>query len=198
MTFDSLPAESATPNVSVDGVALSFGNLMTIAVGSNLHGFGGVAGSNAVVASDTGNFNGNFLTALGYSMAMYRPANFTRTINFSADVSNISMYLADVDAGQGITVNLFGASNNLLASSQFAANPSNDSRAILADFNGVAGIRMVTLVGNDPIGIDNLSFTAAQALTTVPEPTTVWLTGLALVAAGATRQRTSIRSRKNA
>lgn len=188
VSFDALPVESVTPALQVDGVTLNFDNLMTIAAGSTLHGFGGIAGTNRVQASDQASFSGNFLTASNYGLGQYRSHGFTRTISFSAAVSDVALYLADVDAGEGITVNLFNAANTLLESRYFTGTAANDSRAILADFAGMGGVRAMTLVGNDPIGLDNLSFTAAPA-GALPVPGSAWLAVTALSAAWAARSR---------
>jgi len=155
--FNSLgPIGVAPPSISAGGVSVSFSNLEISEIGHIGNGFGGPAGSNQVFAADQVNFNGRFLTALGFGRAQYRTSGFIRTIQFDKAVKNVSMYVADMDAGESITANAFDEFNTLLSSTLFPK--TGNSLAQLVDFGSLTGIRKVTLVGNDPVGIDNLSF----------------------------------------
>jgi hypothetical protein len=66
------------------------------------------------------------------------------------------MYVADIDAGEGIAANAFDEFDALLGTLTFPL--TGNSRVLLLDFGTVTGIRKVTLVGDDPVGIDHLSF----------------------------------------
>jgi hypothetical protein len=149
---------TAPPSIVAGGVSVSFTNLEISEIGEASNGFGGTAGYNQVVVADQLNFSGKFLTAAGFGRAMYRTAGFVRTIAFDVDVENVSMYVADMDAGESITANAFDEFDTLLSSTLFPR--TGNSRAQLVDFDTLSGIRKVTLVGDDPVGIDNLSFDA--------------------------------------
>jgi hypothetical protein len=162
--FDGVgPVGAAPPTISVGGVSVSFSNLEISEIGELSNGFGGQAGSNQVVAADSANFNGQFLTAAGFARAQFRTPGFVRTIEFDTPVSGVSMYIADVDAQEGITANAYDELGVLLSRMVFPGSLSLDSQVLLVDFGSLSGIRKVTLVGNDPVGIDNLSFLSAAS-----------------------------------
>ncbi len=66
------------------------------------------------------------------------------------------MYVADIDAGEGIAANAFNEFDALLGTLTFPL--TGKSRVLVLDFGTVTGIRKVTVVGDDPVGIDPLSF----------------------------------------
>jgi hypothetical protein len=150
------PVGDPPPTVVAGGVSVSFSNWEISEIGAAGNGFSGVLGGNQV--ADEENFNGRFLTALGFNRAQFRTPGFVRTIEFDMAVKDVSMYIADIDSGEGITLNAFDESDTLLSTLAYPAAINLDSAVLLVDFGTVTGIRKVTLVGNDPIGIDNLSF----------------------------------------
>ena len=158
ITFETAGEVGSLPDpIVVDGIEVSFSNLIVNEVGSNVYGFGGGAGSNKeVYASSAENFSGKFLTAPGRK-GSYRSADFPRYINFDFEVSDVEMYIADIDGGQGVIVEAFGIQNNLLHTLSFSETKA-DSVATLVSFIGYSGITQVVVRGNDPIGIDTLSF----------------------------------------
>ncbi|AOX00751.1 hypothetical protein BJP34_16035 [Moorena producens PAL-8-15-08-1] len=151
------PLNAAAQTISSGGVAVSFDNLNVIKTGDTKGGFGGKAGKNQVIASDQGNFNGRFLTGGGRTAA-YRPSNYTRVIKFSKPVNNVCFFVADIDAGQGIRVTAKNAQEVSLYSQNFPSSVNNDNALVTFDLSKIEGIKRIELVGNDPIGIDNLSF----------------------------------------
>ncbi len=158
--FNSLgPVGDPPPTVITGGVSVSFSNLEVGEVGGVTNGFVvgiGVPQNNGVVVADQANFNGRFLTALGFGLAVFRSPGFVRTIEFDMAVTNVRMYIADIDVGEGITANAFDESDTLLSMLVFPLG--QDGRVQFVDFGTLSGIRKVTLVGDDPVGIDNLSF----------------------------------------
>ena len=189
ITFEDVTnLNTLTPDIVADGVTVSFNNLITINNTITTAGFGGNCGGytcfNEVVPEDQINFSGNFLTAYGYGRGQYRPTDFERLIEFDQTVSNVGMYLADVDGGQGITLQALDISGNLLDELFIEGIIQNDVQTVFAGFNGLSGISSVIISGNDPIGIDNLSFSTA----TVPEPGSILLLGLGLVGLFATKR----------
>lgn len=156
---------------------------MTIAENSTSYGFGSSYGLNTVSASDRVNFSDNFLTAINdatnykYSTGEYRPTNFLRSIYFDSPVSGVAMYIADVDSRQGVLLNALDASKNVLSTITFnLLNGNNLLR--YASFAGLSGISQIQIIGDDPVGIDNISFIASvpQLVSgSVPEPSVVAL-----------------------
>jgi hypothetical protein len=61
-------------------VTISFTNLEVSEIGATVNGFGG-PGDNQVVVGDLIVFNGQFLTALGFSLSIFRSPGFVRTIH---------------------------------------------------------------------------------------------------------------------
>tara|TARA_Y100001934_G_C12137991_1_gene671079 strand:+ start:238 stop:867 length:630 start_codon:yes stop_codon:yes gene_type:complete len=170
-------------SISAGGVTLTFTNLEYGVVPQNGNGFGGPAGSNQVIPADQANFNGLFLTAQGFGTGVFRTSGFVRTIDFDSDVSDVNMYVADIDSGEGITARALDGSNTVLATQIFPASLNLNSRLQLIDFGALGGIRSVELVGDDPIGIDNLSFESAA----VPAPAPALLLMVGLLGAGCRR-----------
>jgi len=157
--FNSLgPVGDPAPSISAGGVTVSFSNLEISEIGATINGFGGTEGSNQVVVADQVNFNGQFLTALDFGRAQCRSSGFVRTIEFDTAVTDVSMYIADIDACEGITASAFDESDTLLDTMAFPSSTGLDSKVLLVGFGTLSGIRKVTLVGDDPVGIDNLSF----------------------------------------
>ncbi|MEL7036609.1 MAG: DUF642 domain-containing protein [Cyanobacteria bacterium J06592_8] len=148
---------AAAQTISSGGATVSFSNLNVIKTGDTKGGFGGQAGKNQVIASDRSNFNGRFLTG-GGSTAAYRPTNYTRAINFSKPVNNVCFFVADIDSGEGITVKAKDAKGTSLYSKNFPSSLKKDTALVTFDLSKIEGIKRIELVGNDPIGIDNLSF----------------------------------------
>ena len=154
------PVGQAAPSILAGGVTISFTNLEVSEIGELSNGFitrSGIA-ANQVLHAERTHFNGQFLTARGFSLAENRPRGFVRTIAFDSDVTHVSLYVADIDFSGGITATAFDRNGSSLLSLSFPGSLGLDARVQLVDFGTVAGIREVTLVGNDPVGIDNLSF----------------------------------------
>ncbi len=148
---------AAAKPISTGGVTVSFDSFNVIQTGDTKGGFGGKAGKNQVIASDRGNFNGRFLTEVG-STASFRPNNYTRAIDFSKPVNNVCFFVADIDSGQGITVKAKDAKGTSLYSKNFPSSLKRDTALTTFDLSKIEGIKRLELVGNDPIGLDNLSF----------------------------------------
>ncbi len=148
---------AAAKPISSGGVKVSFDNFNVAQVGVRKGGFGGKAGSNQVIASDRGNFNGRFLTG-GGGTAAYRSSNYTRAIDFSKPVNNVCFFVADIDSGQGITVKATDAKGGSIYSKNFPSSLKRDTALTTFDLSKIEGIKRLELVGNDPIGLDNLSF----------------------------------------
>lgn len=153
---------SVPPNIVSDGITLSFTNLVVSETDQRANGFNGAptGGDNNVQVSDQVNFNGKFLAEPG-GFGIARSRGFVRIIHFDADVADLRFYVADIDYGEGITVNAFDGLNNLIVTMSFPSSLGLNGKLQLVDFAGYNTIRKVKLVGNDPIGIDNLSFVAA-------------------------------------
>jgi len=178
ITFDDVTQlGTLTPDITTEGVTVSFGNLQTIDSTFSTAGFGGSAGANVVVSEDQLDFSGNFLTAYGYGRGQFRPTDFERLISFDIAVADVGMYLADIDAGQDTILQALDIDGNILDQIALSANIINDSRAIYAGFDGLSGIGSLLIIGNDPLGIDNLSFTS----TAVPEPSTLFLLSAGMI-----------------
>ncbi len=182
--FESVALETVNPTVTVDGVTASFDNLITLTTGQISYGSGnlGFAPSNSV--TNTTNFSGHFLSASCCGYGAYRPWNYTRTITFDNPVNDISMFVADLDAGQRAIISIFDSANTLLHSIDYAGVIA-DKFATLVDFTGYSSVSKITVVGDDPIGIDNISFTGGAS---VPAPGTLLLLGLGLFGVCATKQ----------
>jgi len=148
---------AAAKPISSGGVTVSFDNFNVIQIGDTKGGFGGKAGKNQVIASDRGNFNGRFLTEVG-STASFRPNNYARAIDFSKPVNNVCFFVADIDSGQGITVKALDAKGGSIYSKNFPSSLNRDTALTTFDLSKIEGIKRLELVGNDPIGLDNLSF----------------------------------------
>ena len=195
LNFDDQAVNTATPDIVSGNVTVSFDNFFTVAAGSAEYGFGGAYGFN-VVYNDTVNFGGNFLTdmndatGLPYARAAFRPNDFVRSIRFDAPVSDVSMYIADVDAGQGVWINALDGNSNVLSTLTFNL-AGGDELLRYASFAGYSGISQIQIIGNDPIGIDNLSFNAPAIVAPVPEPETyaMMLVGLGLLGTVARRRK---------
>jgi hypothetical protein len=195
LNFDDQAVNTATPDLVAGGVNVSFTNFITIAKGSTAYGFGGAYGFNTAY-NDTVNFSGNFLTdmndatGLPFARAAFRPNGFVRSIRFDAPVSDVAMYIADVDASQGVWLNALDSNNNLLGTLNFSL-AGGDGLLRYASFAGYSGISQIQIIGNDPIGIDNLSFTAPAIVTAVPEPETyaMMIAGLGLLGTMARRRK---------
>lgn len=195
LNFDDQAVNTATPDIVSGGVAVSFTNLITIAEGSTAYGFVWSGGSNSVY-NDTLNFSGNFLSAMNdatglpFARGAGRTLDFVRSIRFDAPVSDVSMYIADVDAGQGIWLNALDSSDNILGTLTFSL-VGGDGLLRFASFAGYSGISQIQIIGNDPIGIDNLSFTAPTLVSPVPEPETyaMLMVGLGLLGVSARRRK---------
>lgn len=193
MDFDSLSTDIATPDITVNNVTVSFTNLMTIAVGSDTYGFGSTYGRNKV-SDNNGHFNGNFLTAyddltgLGFRTGYFRPNNFVSSILFSTSVSDISFYIADVDAGQGVMISALDDLGSVLHTLSFDL-AGGDGLVRLASFDGYSNIRQIQIIGNDPTGIDSLSFNPQAQSSHVPEPASHTMTLLGLGLLGTYMQR---------
>ncbi|MDJ0511170.1 MAG: hypothetical protein QNJ64_18225, partial [Crocosphaera sp.] len=155
----------ATP-ISGGGVTVSFEGLNLIEVGQSDGGFGGQAGFNQVVASDQSNFNGRFLTAPG-GRAVFRASNYRRAINFSEPVDHVCLYIADIDSGQGVKVKVANEKGESLYAKAFPASTGAEATVTKFDFSQLEGIKTIEIIGDDPIGIDNLTF---ESLETEPEP----------------------------
>ena len=105
---------------------------------------------------------GHFLTAPGFPVGAIRTRGFVRTIAFDSDVTHVSLYVADIDVAEGITATAFDRNGSSLLSLFFSGSTrAFDARVQLVDFGTTSGIREVTLVGNDPVGIDNLFLSPA-------------------------------------
>ena len=153
----------AAPSILAGGVTISFTNLEVSEIGERSNGFitiGGI-GPNQVIPADRTHFRGQFLTALGFPAGDTRTRGFVRTIAFDSDVTHVSLYVADIDAQEGITATAFDRNGSSLLSLSFPPSLGLDARVQLVDFGTISGIREVTLVGNDPVGIDNLFFSPA-------------------------------------
>ena len=157
------PVGQAAPSILAGGVTISFTNLEVSEIGERSNGFitiGGI-GPNQVIPADRTHFRGQFLTALGFPAGDTRTRGFVRTIAFDSDVTHVSLYVADIDAQEGITATAFDRNGSSLLSLSFPPSLGLDARVQLVDFGTISGIREVTLVGNDPVGIDNLFFSPA-------------------------------------
>ncbi|MDO8989385.1 MAG: FxDxF family PEP-CTERM protein [Sideroxyarcus sp.] len=195
LNFDDQTVNTATPDIVMGGVNVSFTNLITIEVGSSAYGFGSnVYGFNTVY-NDTVNFSGNFLTdindetGLPYARASTRPENFARSIRFDTPVSDVAMYIADVDV-YGVWLNALDSNNNVLGTLTFSLS-GGDALLRYASFAGYSGISQIQIIGRDPIGIDTLSFTSPMIAAPVPEPETygMMLAGLGLLGTMARRRK---------
>eukprot|EP01047_Picozoa_sp_COSAG01_P031940 COSAG01_NODE_2289_length_7984_cov_52.534432_2_plen_2541_part_01 len=145
----------SVPPITVGGIRITFTNLVCITPGSTRGGWGGRGGANTVVSADRANFNGKHVTGRGNYNA-YRPSNFVRTITFDQDVTAVSLYVADVADGQRVTINARDSAGGTLSSWR---KYTGDARAVKVSLAGLT-VRSLTIVGNDPIGIDNLAFQA--------------------------------------
>ncbi|MEA5532390.1 hypothetical protein [Crocosphaera sp. XPORK-15E] len=157
--------------ISSGGVTISFEGLNVIEVGQSQGGFGGQAGPNQVIASDQGNFNGRFLTEPG-NRAAYRPINYRRAITFSEPVNHLCLYMADIDSGQGINLKVLNAQGESLYTKAFPSSTGADASLTKLDLSQLKGIKTIEMIGDDPIGIDNLTFSSV-ATEPKPEPTPI-------------------------
>lgn len=161
------PLNGAVNPISSGGVTVSFEGLNVLEVGTSQGGFGGQAGPNQVIASDQANFNGRFLTEPG-GRGAYRPTNYRRAITFSQPVNHLCLYMADVDSGQGINVKVSNAKGESLYSKAFPSSTGAEAALTKLDLSQLEGIKTIEMIGDDPIGIDNLIFASIE---TKPEPT---------------------------
>uniref|UniRef100_UPI0018E57B2A choice-of-anchor C family protein n=1 Tax=Cyanothece sp. BG0011 TaxID=2082950 RepID=UPI0018E57B2A len=161
------PLNGAVNPISSGGVTVSFEGLKVLEVGTSQGGFGGQAGPNQVIASDQANFNGRFLTEPG-GRGAYRPTNYRRAITFSEPVNHLCLYMADVDSGQGINVKVSNAKGESLYSKAFPSSTGAEAALTKLDLSQLEGIKTIEMIGDDPIGIDNLIFASIE---TKPEPT---------------------------
>ncbi|MGB3508661.1 MAG: DUF642 domain-containing protein [Microcoleaceae cyanobacterium] len=148
---------TAAQPISSGGVEVSFEGLNVIEVGSSKGGFGGKAGQNQVISSDQANFNGRFLTEPG-ARASFRQSNYRRAIDFSQPVNNVCLFVADVDSGQGIKVKVLNSNGESLYSKSFPSSTGADTSLTTFDLSKLEGVKRIEMVGDDPVGIDNLSF----------------------------------------
>ena len=154
------PVGQAAPSILAGGVTISFTNLEVSEIGERSNGFitDSGLGPNQVIPAERTHFNGQFLTARGFFTAETRTRGFVRTIAFDSDVTHVSLYVADICFADGIRATAFDRNGSPLLSLSFPASLGLDTRVQLVDFGTISGIREVTLVGNDPVGIDNLFF----------------------------------------
>ena len=146
------------PVITAGGVSVTFEALEVAETGGTTNGFQGPAGPNDVIVQDRANFGGRFLTAAGFGQGEFRPDGFVRTISFDSEVTDVELYVADIDIDEGITANAVDESGATLETLVFPGGLGMDGRTQLVSFGELQGIRALTLVGNDPVGIDNLSF----------------------------------------
>ncbi|MBP0019492.1 MAG: hypothetical protein J7647_18315 [Cyanobacteria bacterium SBLK] len=155
------PLNAAPHPISKDGVTVSFKALTFIETESTLIGF--VSGSkgefepNQVRPSDRANFNGRFLTTPnkpGVPLSL----TYRRAIDFSRPVNKVCFFIADIDYGQRIKVNVLNAKGESFYSFAFPSSTSSDYALIPFDLSKLNGIKTIEIIGEDPIGIDNLSF----------------------------------------
>ncbi|MEM9753066.1 MAG: hypothetical protein AAF916_06735 [Planctomycetota bacterium] len=167
--FNDLPGGgSVIDPIDVNGTQLVFENLVSVEVGSNGFGFNGTLPTgafvrNQVIEADRSNLNGVFLTA-PFSNTTFRPDGFVRSIRFSQPVFDLSVFVADIDAGQGMTAKAFDDNGLQLSSEPFPASLNLGLRTQEINFGNAFSVSEITFVGDDPIGIDNLFFRV------VPEP----------------------------
>ncbi len=154
------PVGQAAPSILAGGVTISFTNLEVSEIGERSNGFittGGI-GPNQVIPADRTHFRRQFLTALGFAAGETRTRGLVRTIAFDSDVTLVSLYVADIDYQEGMTAMAFDRNGSSLLSLFFPPSLGLDAQVQLVDFGTISGIREVTLVGKDPVGIDNLFF----------------------------------------
>ncbi|HEY5621700.1 MAG TPA: hypothetical protein VIR77_03780 [Pontiella sp.] len=163
LTFDDLPLNAPPPEITADGVTVTFEGLITIAEHSSEYGFGGGAGDNTVYKTNAVPFGGRFLVNEGFAKAEHGPAGLVRTIRFSRAVTAVSMTVADIDAGEGVTIEALDATNRVIRSLVYPASTDADSKALSITFGNLTDIRSIRITGDDPIGIDHLSFSPAEA-----------------------------------
>ena len=168
--FDTAePLNGKANAISGGGVTVSFEGLNVLTVGASQGGFGGQAGANQVIASDQANFKGRFLTEPG-ARAAYRPKNYRRAINFSEPVDHLCLSMADVDSGQGINVKVLNAQGKTLYTKAFPSSTGADAALTKLDLSDLEGIKTIEMIGDDPIGIDNLTFASLEPQTEPSKP----------------------------
>ncbi|NEP79497.1 MAG: hypothetical protein F6K39_15770 [Okeania sp. SIO3B3] len=152
------PLNGAPAPISIGGVTVSFEGLKVIEVGSNFKkvGFNSPAGENQVIASDRTNFNGRFLTAR--SGGKKAPKDHKRVISFSQPVNNVCLFDADIDLSQGIKLNVLDSEGKTLFSQKYPKTLKANGILTTFDLSKLEGVKTIELIGDDPTGIDNLSF----------------------------------------
>lgn len=163
LTFEALPLNVPASDMTADGVTVSFEGLITIAEHSSEYGFGGKAGDNTVIAENPANFGGRFLVNEGFVKAEHCPTNFYRAIRFDPPVRDVSMHIADIDAGEGLTLEALDITNNVLRSLKYPAATAADSKLTHVEFSNLSCISTIRITGDDPVGIDNLSFASSAS-----------------------------------
>jgi len=184
-------AGDAVPTLIGDGVAVTFTNFYLAAAGDNSVGFGGAGGFNGV--SNPAGFSGMSITIGNNRAGQYETGNSTATIQFSQAISDLSFWLADIDAanGQVVAKDEHGFVLQTLVIDQGAAG-AGDAKATFFSFGGLSGIRSVAIDDVDPIGLDTLSFLEeSPSVATVPAPAALplFVSGFALFGGGALRRR---------
>lgn len=147
----------APPPITLDGVTVTFDNLVFAYWDDDTNGFGYQGLGNVVVPEDQEFFSGFSLTAEGVGWGQRRPLGFPRFITFDTPLPTVGMYVADIDVLEGITAVAYDGDWNELDRQVFPASLGRDGQVTLIEFNA-PGIQKVILLGNDPIGIDNLYF----------------------------------------
>ncbi|GGA16848.1 DUF642 domain-containing protein [Okeania sp. KiyG1] len=148
---------AAAEPISSGVVTVSFEGLNVIEVGSSRGGFSGSAGPNQVISSDRVNFNGRFLTEPG-ARGSLRGSNYSRVIDFSQPVNNVCLFVADIDFGQGITLEVSNSKGESLYSNSFPSSTRADASLTTFDLSKLEGVKRIEMIGSDTVGIDNLSF----------------------------------------
>ena len=148
----------AAPAVTADGVTVTFGGLIVTEVGNRDFGFSGTAGPNQVVESDRAELSGRLLTGEG-PLGGFRTNGYVRSFDFDRPVDAVTLSIADIDVGERVVVTAFSESGAQIAVQDYS-DIRLDSRVEILDWRNVTGISRITMVGNDPVGIDNLRFVA--------------------------------------
>lgn len=164
------------PDLSVDGVLVSFENAIVARYGAPLFAF--TLGDLDDIGWEAPFYNrGNiFITdALGDGDEnLHAIPSGPIIVNFDAPVTGLRFLVADIDLGEEVTAQVSDAAGELLGS--IVTSDGGDGLNTLFDFGAITGIHSLSIDfsktqanGNAAIGIDNIEFAA------VPEPSTVAL-----------------------
>jgi hypothetical protein len=167
---------SVVPNLTADGVVVSFENAIVAKYGGPVFAF--TVGETLDTGSQApfSNSDNVFITdALGVGTSnQHAIPSGPVVMTFDTPVTALRFLAVDIDLGEEVTAVVKNQSNAILDS--IVTSVGGDGLNTLFDFGSVSGIRSLSIAfskvqsnGNAAIGIDNLAFTA------VPEPATAVL-----------------------